>query len=603
MLYTAGVLAAIAYTSQPAILFSRSAVASSRAPPALLEIADAPSLAADDEFVPPLEGVGAAELDLDDAPAADEPETPAHDPDRPPISMFDIDDATVTLLAAKGIDQMTPVQAQSFDLLRSGRDMLARSRTGTGKTLAFSLPLVQRLAQLQREEGGRPAMGRAPKMLVLAPTRELAKQVGEVLEMLARPHGLHATTFTGGTPYPPQQRALNRGIDILVGTPGRIIDHLNGGSLDLSSLHAAVLDEADEMLNMGFKEDVETILESSEGGGLRQTVLFSATHPPWVKAVCRKFQTDPVVVDAVGKGQSEAATTVEHRAVLTPGSDIARCSTLADIISVYGSGHECRTIVFTSTKREADELCVSAPLSALSPQPLHGDVSQTQRDVTLKRFREGHFNVLVATDVAARGIDISGVDLIVQYRMPQDPDSYVHRSGRTGRAGRSGVSLLLYNERENRDVNNLERRAGVKFMRDGPPSTTTVMAAAANLVPRRLAVVQPKVRDYFTHAAEEILAKEPEQALEQVARALALVAGKVSLTERSLLTGEDGMTTLVAETIDGTPLTPNDAMAAVGQVGKTETGDIAADHVGKIRSCQDPNKARLQLPPSLAPRP
>ena len=258
------------------------------------------------------------------------------------------------------------------------------------------------------------------------------------------------------------------------------------------------------MLNMGFKEDVETILEGSSDperrppGLERQTVLFSATHPPWVRQVSSEYQTDVVTIDAVGKGQSEAATTVEHRAVLTPGSDTARCSTLADIISVYGTENsETRTIVFTSTRRECDELCTSAPLSPLTPQPLHGDVSQNQRDVTLKRFREGHFNVLVATDVAARGIDISGVDLIVQYRMPQDPDSYVHRSGRTGRAGRNGVSLLLYSEREQRDVRNLEQRANVRFIRDGPPSTTTVMNAAAGIVPNRLKAVQPKVSDYF----------------------------------------------------------------------------------------------------------
>ena len=347
------------------------------------------------------------------------------------------------------------------------------------------------------------------------------------------------------------------------------------------------------MLNMGFKDDVERILDGSVQSQ-RQTVLFSATHPPWVRDVCREYQTDPITIDAVGKGNSEAATTVEHRAVLTPGSDFARCSTLADIISVYGSGPESRTIVFTSTRREADELCVSAPLSPLSPQPLHGDVSQTQRDVTLKRFREGHFNVLVATDVAARGIDISGVDLIVQYRMPQDPDSYVHRSGRTGRAGRTGVSLLLYNERENRDVRNLENRANVRFQRDGPPSTSTVMAAAAKLVPRRLAVVQPKVRDYFTEAAQKLLEETDEaEKLEQVARALALVAGKVSITQRSLLTGEDGVITVLLEASD-VNLSPNDAMAAVGALGKMSSGELAADHVGKIRSCQEPNKVRVR---------
>ena len=319
----------------------------------------------------------------------------------------------------------------------------------------------------------------------------------------------------------------------------------------------------------------------------RQTVLFSATHPVGAAGV-GEYQTNVATLDAVGKGNSEAASTVEHRAVLTPGTDTARCSTLADIIAVYGTD-QSRTIVFTSTRRECDELCASAPLSAHSPQALHGDVSQNQRDVTLKRFREGHFSVLVATDVAARGIDISGVDLIVQYRMPQDPDSYVHRSGRTGRAGRNGVSLLLYSEREQHEVRRLEQRANVQFIRDGPPSTTTVMEAACRVVPRRLTAVQPKVSEYFEDAAKDILASD--DALEQVSRALALVAGKVTLTERSLLTGEDSMTTLQLEATDGTALSPGDAMSAIsaiapGGVGGTER---LADHVGKIRACQDPS--------------
>ena len=303
-------------------------------------------------------------LDLDPNAA---PAISADDPDRPPIAMFDVDETTVSLLSAKGIDNFTPIQAQSYDMLRAGHDMLGRSRTGTGKTLAFSLPLVQKLAEEQRQE--RPERGRRPRMLVLAPTRELAKQVGEVISMLGRPHRMEVHTFTGGTPYPPQQRALRNGIDVLVGTPGRIIDHLNNGELDLTNLGHVVLDEADEMLNMGFKEDVEQILDASESGEpvKRQTVLFSATHPTWVRAVSRQYQTEPIEIDAVGKGESEAATTVDHRAILTPAAEIARCTTLADVIAVYGTDN-AKTIVFTSTKREVDELCASSSLSALSPQ-------------------------------------------------------------------------------------------------------------------------------------------------------------------------------------------------------------------------------------------
>jgi ATP-dependent RNA helicase DDX21 len=275
--------------------------------------------------------------------------------------------------------------------------------------------------------------------------------------------------------------------------------------------------------------------------------------------------------------------------VLTPAAETARCSTLADVIAVYGT-ENAKTIVFTSTKREVDELCASSALSALSPQALHGDFSQAQRDLTLRRFREGHFNVLVATDVAARGIDIQGIDLVVQYRLPQDPDSYVHRSGRTGRAGRTGTSLLLYSEREEREVTNLERRANVRFVKSGPPSTSTVMAAAAQLVPRRLKAVEPKVQKYFTAAAAELLAGDDVVA--HVAQALALVAGKVTLTQRSLLTGEEGQTTLLLEASDGSMLTAGDAMAAINRLGKTSSGERAADHVGKIRACEDASQVR-----------
>ena len=526
-------------------------------------------------------------LDNDDPNAAPTPDP--DDPDRPPIAMFNVDETTVTMLAEKGITHFTPIQAQSYDMLRAGHDMLGRSRTGTGKTLAFALPLVQRLAEEQRRE--RPERGRAPRMLVLVPTRELAKQVGEVIQMLGRPHRMEVHTFTGGTPYPPQERALRNGIDVLVGTPGRIIDHLNNGGLLLDNLRHVVLDEADEMLNMGFKEDVEQILEAASAQD-RQTVLFSATHPPWVRDVSRQHQTDPIEIDAVGKGQSEAATSVDHRAVLTPAAETARCSTLADVIAVYGT-ENAKTIVFTSTKREVDELCASSALSALSPQALHGDFSQAQRDLTLRRFREGLFNVLVATDVAARGIDIQGIDLVVQYRLPQDPDSYVHRSGRTGRAGRTGTSLLLYSEREEREVDNLERRANVRFEKSGPPSTSTVMAAAAQLVPRRLKAVEPKVQKYFTAAAAELLAGD--DVIAHVAQALALVAGKVTLTQRSLLTGEEGQTTLLLEAGDGSMLTAGDAMAAINRLGKTSSGERAADHVGKIRACEDASQV-LPLP-------
>ena len=554
-----------------------------------------------DPAPPTDDGASAVEINGLDA-AAPELEEAAEDNlealrqlDEPPISAFGIDQRIVDLLAGQGITNFTPIQAKSYKLLAEGADILGRSRTGTGKTLAFCLPLIARLVA----EGRPLKRGRPTRMVVLAPTRELARQVAEVAAELGAVHGLRVELFHGGVPYPPQRRVLRDGLDVLVGTPGRIIDHLQNGELDLSGVHYAVLDEADEMLNMGFKEDVETILEATVAEQ-RQTVLFSATHPPWVRSVAREYLRSPVSVDAVGKGASEAATTVEHIAVLTPDSERARGRTLADVISVYGVS-DSRTIVFTSTKREVDELCVSAALAPLGAQPLHGDVTQKQREITLSKFRDGHFPVLVATDVAARGIDISGVDLIVQFRLPNDADSFVHRSGRTGRAGREGTALLLYSERERRAVRDLERRANVNFNRVGAPSVHTVMEAAAALVPRRIATVDERILPYFEAAAGEMLAADDAHA--QLAAALALVAGQSEVVQRSLITGEEHMSTLVCEATDGSRLSPADIVAAVSRLSRempnespfqTERG---GDAIGKIRECNSPSQARAKTAP------
>ena len=291
------------------------------APPAIEQLENMFALDSTAETTPALEeldgvveGLLSEEFDEEEEDAAEVEEL---DPDRPPIESFGLTDRVVAKLKDKGITHFTPIQARSYELLKEGSDMLGRSRTGTGKTLAFSLPLIEKLAAEEPRGRGRP-----PRMLVLAPTRELAKQVAGTLEYLGKCYGLEVATFHGGVAYPPQQRALRNGIDVLVGTPGRIIDHLSEGKLDLSEIGYAVLDEADEMLNMGFKEDVETILQvrarppptrhprprpppardaarcadappaplplqatPDRESGLRQTVLFSATHPPWVKQV------------------------------------------------------------------------------------------------------------------------------------------------------------------------------------------------------------------------------------------------------------------------------------------------------------------------------
>jgi ATP-dependent RNA helicase DDX21 len=362
------------------------------------------------------------------------------------------------------------------------------SRTGTGKTLAFGLPAMTRLLEFADQAGkrdpttGRMKRGRSVLMVVLCPTRELARQVQEELsEVVGRPLGLFVEVFHGGVSYGPQAGALRTGLDVMVGTPGRVMDHMKRGNLNLSGCDCVVLDEADEMLNMGFAEDVEFILNGvgSDNPKKTQCLLFSATTPPWVKTVGKKYQDNVLAIDSTTEeGGVRVAKLVRHLAVQVPPGEDSKKSILEDIIAVEiakdaDDGTEVviennpiataaaakkrkgnnamqqkifgKTIVFTETKRMADELVSGSTFKSLSAQALHGDVGQQQCDATLNAFRAGAFNVLVATDVAARGIDIQDVDLVIQFDPPRDVDTYVHRSGRTGRAGKKGVSVLLFN--------------------------------------------------------------------------------------------------------------------------------------------------------------
>jgi len=353
-----------------------------------------------------------------------------------------LDQNVIDILSGKGITTFTPVQGEAFEPVVNGRDVIGRSRTGTGKTLAFGLPSLTRMVELTqnkgtRDESGRMKRGRKVSMVVLCPTRELARQVSEELSGVARPLGFFVEVFHGGVSYEPQARALRSGVDVLVGTPGRIMDHMDRGNLDLSECNIAVLDEADEMLNMGFAEDVEVILEDVgvANEDTTQCLLFSATTPPWVKQIGAKYQTDVYAVDATGdEGGARVATTVRHMAVQLPPGVESKRSILEDIIAVEISKGDNKaevdetnaiaaaaaekkkkssgamqqkifgkTIVFTETKREADELVSGGVFKSLTAQALHGDVGQKQRDSTLNAFRAGAFNVLVATDVAARG--------------------------------------------------------------------------------------------------------------------------------------------------------------------------------------------------------
>ncbi|XP_077569608.1 nucleolar RNA helicase 2 isoform X2 [Stigmatopora nigra] len=453
------------------------------------------------------------------------------------FSNFRISDYTIKKLQGHGVSYLFDIQVQTFDSVYDGHDVLAQARTGTGKTFSFAIPLM---AKLQSVKAVRPK-GRAPKVLVLTPTRELAIQVGKDFKLLANKECVNC--FYGGNPYTPQINAIKNGIDILVGTPGRIEDHIDNNGLDLSKLEHVVLDEVDRMLDMGFSEPVEHILAHSykRGNGTPnpQTLLFSATCPPWVYNVAKKYmKPDCKRVDLIGSKTQRTATTVEHRAIECYYSH--RASLIGDLIKIY-SGSGGRVIIFCETKKEASSLALDPAINQ-SSESLHGDIPQKQREYTLKGFRAGAFSVLVATDVAARGLDIPEVDLVIQCCIPKDVDSYIHRSGRTGRAGRTGMCICLYQKREEHKLEDVENVAGIKFKRVGPPSITDLINSARENSLRLLDLVPVTATVHFKDAAQKLI--EEKGAVDALAAALAHISGAASLGKRSLLNFEEGYTTL-----------------------------------------------------------
>ncbi|XP_030342400.2 nucleolar RNA helicase 2-like [Strigops habroptila] len=453
------------------------------------------------------------------------------------FSNFPLSQNTINLLKAQGVKYLFPVQVRTFQPIYDGKDVIAQARTGTGKTISFALPLIEKLQSILLD--GR--RGRAPKVLVLVPTRELATQVAREFKNLTKK--LSVACFYGGTPYKEQIDLLKSGIDILVGTPGRIKDHIQNSKLELSSVKHVVLDEVDHMLDMGFAEQVEEILGFAYKKGSEnnpQTLLFSATCPRWVYDVAKKYMKDDCErIDLIGKKTQRTATTVEHLAIQCRSSQ--RAGVLGDIIQVYSGSHG-RTIVFCETKNEANELAMNASLKQ-DAQSLHGDIPQKQREITLKGFRDGVFEVLIATNVAARGLDIPEVDLVIQCSPPKDVDSYIHRSGRTGRAGRTGICICLFQRREEDLLKQVEHKAGITFKHVGVPSATDVIEASSNDAKKLLEAIPPSAVDYFRKSAQELI--DEKGAVSALAAALAHISGASYIQQRSLLNSTAGFVTMV----------------------------------------------------------
>ena len=350
-----------------------------------------------------------------------------------------LSDAVLLALADVGYESPSPIQAQTIPVLLSGRDMLGQAQTGTGKTAAFALPALTKI-DLARHE---------PQVLVLVPTRELALQVSEAfLRYAAHLKGFHVLPIYGGQSYQPQLNALRRGVHVVVGTPGRVIDHMNRGTLKLSGLTLLVLDEADEMLRMGFIDAVESILEQTPPQ--RQVALFSATIPAPIRRIAAKHLRTPVEVTI--KSKTSTATNIRQRYWMVSG--MHKLDALTRIL-------EAETfdgmLVFTRTKQSTVELAEKLEARGFAAAPLNGDIAQPLRERTVARLKAGQIDILVATDVAARGLDVERIGHVVNYDVPYDTESYVHRIGRTGRAGRKGEAILFIAPRERNMLRAIER--------------------------------------------------------------------------------------------------------------------------------------------------
>ena len=357
-------------------------------------------------------------------------------------------DNIVRELAELGAASPFPIQAATIPPILAGKDVLARGRTGSGKTIAFGAPLVESV--LRSQAGQRREFGRAPKALILAPTRELALQIDGTIQPIARSVGLFTTQIYGGVPQGRQAGALKRGVDIVIGTPGRIEDLVNQGRLDLSEIRIVVLDEADHMCELGFLEPVQRILRHTAKGS--QKLLFSATLDREVAALVDEFLVKPAVYEVAGEDQDSG--TIEHRVLVIEHREKAEI--LDSLVAREG-----KTLVFARTRAYAEMLADQFDDAGIRAVALHGDLNQAKRTRNLEKLTSGRVNVLVATDVAARGIHVDDIDLVVQADAPDEYKTYLHRSGRTGRAGRSGTVVTLITRQRRRRMGELLDRAEI----------------------------------------------------------------------------------------------------------------------------------------------
>ncbi|CAA9361323.1 MAG: DEAD-box ATP-dependent RNA helicase DeaD (CshA), partial [uncultured Chloroflexia bacterium] len=356
-----------------------------------------------------------------------------------------------------GYEEPTPIQAQTIQQVLAGVDVIAQAQTGTGKTAAFALPIIQKIGAAPRQ----------PQALVLTPTRELAVQVAEAFHSYAKYAPVSVLPVYGGQPIERQLRALDRGVQVVVGTPGRVLDHIRRGTLKLETVCFVVLDEADEMLDMGFIEDIETILQNTPAD--RQTMLFSATMPAPIARLSQRYLRNPARITVA----ADQLTVPQIRQVYYDVGKRDKFEVLARVLDYEAPS---AAIIFCRTKRAVDDVDQRLTARACSAETLHGDLNQVQRDRVMGRFRAGQVEILVATDVAARGLDIEHVTHVINFDIPLDPEAYVHRIGRTGRAGRTGVAITLVTPRERRQLRQIEQVTNSTIQRMNLPTIADVIA-------------------------------------------------------------------------------------------------------------------------------
>ena len=399
--------------------------------------------------------------------------TPSQSPEaNSEFEALGLDPRLVKTLSALGYEEPTPIQQQAIPPLLAGKDLLGLAATGTGKTAAFALPILQ----------GIDTGGKTPAALILVPTRELAMQVAQAVHRYGKELGVEVLPLYGGQAFGQQLKVLKRGVNVVVGTPGRVLDHIGRGTLVLDGVGIVVLDEADEMLDMGFSEDLDAILAAVPEE--RQTVLFSATMARQIEAIARRHLTDPVEIRIVGADlpEEEAPKVQQMAYVVRRSHKLAALGRILDLESPEAA------IVFCRTRNEVDELTEALNGRGYRAEALHGGMSQEERDRVMKKLRTGSAELLIATDVAARGIDVAHLTHVINYEVPSAAKAYVHRIGRVGRAGREGVAITLSDPREHQQLRNIERltKQKVKVAR---------IPTVADLHARRLELLRASLRE------------------------------------------------------------------------------------------------------------